>query len=247
MSVADYRRYLESEGQDALTFDKDPKVAGATREIADIIRNKIVWGVYGRSGLIKLEEYRDIEVITPEDWELFQKLYLKGLYTFPWAFGAKYEDQEKKTEEEVREFLETSTVFGVKHTGYNDDGTKEKLVGMAEFAREGGVRDHVAWLGKVFVHPAHWNHDIGEQLTYKTLDHAMAEGVEQVNLVVTSTNSFKKFYDKLGFVCTRTEYKAAKVWDALTSSYQWYDWDYMTLDMDDYKKSSLQQEPDDTK
>lgn len=235
ISAEDCRRFLESQATIPERAEQNNSLTGATREITEIIRNKIVWGVYGRNGLIKIEEFREIEVLTPDDWEQFQKLYLKGLYTFPWAFGAKYEDQEKKSEEDVRRLLAESTVFGLKHKGHNDEGTKEKLVGIAQLRREEGVRDHVCTLGKVFVHPAHWHHGIGEQLTYTALDHAISEGIQLVDIVVTSTNSFKKFYEKIGFKYTFTKNNEARVKDPVTNTYQWYDWDYYTLDLKDYE------------
>lgn len=235
ISAEDCRRFLESQVTIPERVEQNNTLTGVTKEITEIIRNKIVWGLYGRNGLIKIEEFREIEVLTPDDWEQFQKLYLKGLYTFPWAFGAKYEDQEKKSEGEIRRNLEENTTFGLKHTGYNDEGTKEKLVGIAELRREEGVRDHVATLGKVFVHPAHWHHGIGEQLTYTALDHAISEGVQLVDLVVTSTNSFKKFYEKIGFKYINTRNNAANVKDPVTNTYQWYDWEDYTLDLKDYK------------
>lgn len=211
-------------------------------EIRDLTREKILWGVYGDYGaLLKVTEMREVEPLEPTDENVagFRKLYEKGLLEEPSSFGSTYEIEHRKSDEEVRKFLQDNHVVGVKY-GFTDSTgqRKDRMVAIGQYKRLEGVKSHIATVGKMYVHPAHRKRAIAGSIMRHFLQRAEADGVEQVHLVVTASNVFAvKFYEKLGFVPGQMQYNAVKI------EGQYYDWLPMRLSMQEYKSGKFRTPP----
>lgn len=232
--------YLEASAEEAGSVKRviDPEelkhAVGAPEAIIDDIRDMIIWGVYGDSDeLLRITEMRDVEHLedTEENARAFQKLYLKGLLEEPSSFGSTYEIESRKSLDVVQAFLKDNYVVGVKYSHKNERAERvENLVGMATLKREEGVKSHIAYLGKLYVHPAHRTRSIARNITDHMIEYAVKNGIEQVHLIVTVSNKFVvEFYERLGFERGEIQYRAVKI------DGQYYDWLPMKLSIRDYK------------
>jgi ribosomal protein S18 acetylase RimI-like enzyme len=135
--------------------------------------------------------------LVPSDAPAYQALRLAALRESAWAFSSSYEEEC---------FTPLATIEGHMAPGSGRtrfgafDGTE--LVGVVGVGREDRIKTrHKAFLGGMYVAPAHRNKGIARQLLGQALACADAmDGVRQVGLAVTAGNAGALgLYESMGF------------------------------------------------
>lgn len=151
-------------------------------------------------------------LLTPEDWQAWQRIRLEGLKNDPEAFGASYEEECNQSEVELKAFLEKSTVFGA--------FVSKELVGCAGFYTLDTLKKkHIGFLYGMYVNPEQRGKGIANQLVRAVIDHAKPR-VFQLHLtcVTTKTAAFQ-LYQKHGFRVFGTEPRSLKIGDQYVDAY----------------------------
>jgi ribosomal protein S18 acetylase RimI-like enzyme len=233
--ISRVRRIIDVKDLEQVYGAEMSKISG----LAESIHERIMWGVYGNFGQVeRVTEFRDVERLTSSvaDATAFKELYLHGLENEPSNFGSTYEEVLTTKIKEIQQFLRNNHVAGVKYSYTDQDGKPtQKLVGIAALRQREGVQSHIADAGNLYVHPVHRIRGIAKNLgDYRYGKIAKQIGVEQVQIIVTTTNKFAiDFYKRLGFVEGRIEYRAAKLEKGSTIEY--FDWLHMTLNISQFK------------
>lgn len=141
-----------------------------------------------------------------EHLQAFRKLRLKALREFPEAFVASYEEEVEQPDSFFLEKLTGDTSF----YGAFLDG---QLIGMISFMQSSLLKmNHKAHIGSVYVAKQARGNKVGKELLNEMIECAKERGVEQLQLVVASTNKkAKQLYESLGFKRFGFEQKALKV------------------------------------
>ncbi|MBJ3786602.1 GNAT family N-acetyltransferase [Devosia sediminis] len=134
-----------------------------------------------------------------EDLAAYRAIRHEALANHPEAFVATAEAFAQKGDDEIRQTLETLTVFGA----ILPDG---RLGGINAFLRDGGAKErHRGWMIQVYVRPEHRGTGMSRALVEHLVDHARSQ-VIQIHLGVWSENEPAiRLYQKLGFQTYGTE------------------------------------------
>ena len=147
--------------------------------------------------------HTDIRLLQPADAEDYRTIRLAALQTAPDAFGSLHAVEATRPMSAFTERLQNTMVFAAYRDG--------RIVGMAGFARESGLKDrHKGFIWGMFVQPEVQGQGVGKALLQALLS-AAAEVVEQVKLTVVADNAAAiALYRKLGFETYGLEQRALK-------------------------------------
>ena len=148
----------------------------------------------------------EIRRLTNADVDDYRAIRLEALRGDPIAFGSTYEAEVERPRSHFEQRLAATAVFAA----YAD----ARIVGMAGFMREGGLKDrHKGFLWGMYVGPEARGLGVGRTLVQAVLDHA-TEVVEQIILAVTQGNEAAiALYESLGFTVYGVEPRALKSGD----------------------------------
>lgn len=150
-----------------------------------------------------------IQMLGYKDAEKYKLLRLQALQNHPEYFGSTYEQEVGITFEQTKERIRpTANKFTL---GAYDD---EQLVGLVTFIREFGEKTHhKGHVVGMYVTPEARRKGIGQAMLEKLFEYTRKiEGLEQLNLMVTSTNENAiAVYRSLGFEQYGIEKRAMKV------------------------------------
>jgi Acetyltransferases len=134
-----------------------------------------------------------------EDLAAYRAIRHEALANHPEAFVSTAEAFAAKDEAEIRQALETLTIFGAVLA----DGT---LGGINAFLRNEGAKErHRGWMLQVYVRPQHRGTGMARALVEHLVEHARHQ-VLQIHLGVWSENlPAIRLYEKLGFSIYGTE------------------------------------------
>jgi len=132
-----------------------------------------------------------IERLTPDDWERYRAIRLRGLEEAPDAFWMTYDEEVEFSEERWRERLSSAATFVVSQEGGD--------VGVVTGARYEG-RDGCAGLFGMWVAPEARGTGASIRLVGEVITWARAEGYERLFLDVADENvAAIKLYERVGF------------------------------------------------
>lgn len=146
--------------------------------------------------------------LTAAEGEAFRSIRLEALTVAADNFGTALEDELKKGDNHFADQLKTLPVWVAV------DG--DTIVGMVTFTRATNVRQaHKGVLGAMYVAPSARGSGAADALISAVLDHARAEGVEQVLLTCNANNARAiRVYERHGFKLWGVESRALKAGDA---------------------------------
>lgn len=140
-----------------------------------------------------------IRRLGPEDLKVYRALRLEALTNHPEAFLTSAEGFAERSDDEIRQMLESLAVFGAETA----DG---ELVGLNAFFRNDGLKErHRGWMVQVYVAPDHRGTGLSKALCEHLIEYARRH-VLQVHLGVWAENvPAIKLYERLGFSVYGTE------------------------------------------
>jgi ribosomal protein S18 acetylase RimI-like enzyme len=134
-----------------------------------------------------------IRPLAAADAATFQALRLEALARCPTAFSAALEEELSQGLEEVRARLREETVLGAFVDG--------ELCGMAGFRRPAQAKKHhKGTLWGVYVRPGIRREGLGSALVAAVIAHAQGEVAQLHAAVVTSNDTARRLYRRLGFI-----------------------------------------------
>jgi len=143
----------------------------------------------------------------PDEAAAFRAVRLDALTTSPEFFASVLADESERDEAYYAARLAEQPVWGV------FDG--EAPVGMAGLnVHEGERKRHKATLWGMYVSPAARGSGVAARLIEAVVDHARAEGLQQVLLTCMAVNTrARALYERLGFVQYGLEPRALRIGD----------------------------------
>lgn len=144
----------------------------------------------------------------PDEAAAFRAVRHEALITSPEFYASVLADEKHRPERYYADHLATAPVWGV------FDG--EAPVGMAGLNVQAGARkQHKAVLWGMYLSPATRGSGAAAELVQAILDHARAEGLDQVQLTCMAANTRAlRLYERMGFVRFGLEPAALKIGDA---------------------------------
>ena len=137
-----------------------------------------------------------IRALAATDVEAYRELRLAALAISPEAFGSSYEEEARLSMDSFRAHVVSdgpSVIFGAL--------AGSQLVGMAGFmANERLKRRHRGTLWGVFLMPEWRGRGLGGRLVARVIEHATAHVLILQASVVTTNQSARQVYARLGFV-----------------------------------------------
>lgn len=162
----------------------------------------------------------NIRLLGPDDAQQYRVIRLEALKNSPEAFAASYEEEKSRTVEQYKDKLFSNDLYTY---GAFDH---EKLIGVVTVVRETRIKlSHRANIVAMYVIPEKRSRGVGWALLENAINIAKETNqIEQINISVVTTNeSAKKLYSKLGFSVFGTEKKALKL------EHIYFDEDHMVL------------------
>ena len=133
-----------------------------------------------------------VEVVGPDDWELWRELRLEALQDTPIGFVEWHADALRKDESDWRARLSRDGHYVVAYDG-------DEPAGMSL----GYLEEGLTTLGAVFVRPAARRRGVLEALVAAVEDWARGRGSAQLDLFVHEDNArARRAYERLGFTAT---------------------------------------------
>lgn len=134
-----------------------------------------------------------------KDVAAYRAIRHEALLNHPEAFVSSAENFAQRTDADVRQMLETLTVFGAELP----DGS---IGGINAFMRNDAAKErHRGWMIQVYVQPEHRGSGMSKALCEHLIEHAL-EKVIQVHLGVWAENEPAiRLYKRLGFETYGTE------------------------------------------
>lgn len=161
----------------------------------------------------------NIRLLKPEDWYLWKILRLGGLSQSPESFGSSFEEESAWSDEEFRQGLSKSDIFGA--------FVENQLVGCVAFSIINLRKAcHRGVLWGMYVRPQNRTGGIASELMKYLIKHAKTQVMQMELAVVTDNPIAIKFYQKYGFQIYGKESRSLKIGD------QFYDVDLMVLKFD---------------
>lgn len=145
----------------------------------------------------------NIRRLTEADAAAFREIRLEALRTSPESFGASYEENKDRPESDFADMLKRYVV------GAWVGGA---LVGNAGFYAESGLKEvHRGHVWGVFVRPSHRGKGVAHALMQDIITHARQHVLQLELSVVTSNETARALYERLGFSTYGTVPRALKV------------------------------------
>ena len=143
-----------------------------------------------------------IRQIRPEDWQKFKALRIEALRLHPEAFGATYEYELSKTDEQWQERARECATSQENMIAVADNECQ--LVGMVGLYRDSGKHAHVAHIWGVYVQADFRGRNLGCALMQEALAGARRmEGLRKVSLQVNAVATpAYRLYLSCGFKAT---------------------------------------------
>lgn len=150
----------------------------------------------------------EIYKLTSVDWEKYKNLRLEALLKNPEAFGSSYEEDIKRSDEDWKKKMESTT----SHIFVARDG--EEYIGMAAAYQEQGKKiSHIAYVWGVYVRESYRGQKISKKLMQAVLDEIQKNSeIRKINLNVnTKQIAALKLYESFGFQIAGTLHKELNV------------------------------------
>lgn len=149
----------------------------------------------------------DIRNLQEQDWLLWKEIRLEALKLHPEAFGSSYEEESLWAEENFKQNLVKSDIFGA--------FINHKLVGIAGFAIYGPQKlKHKGMLFTLYVKEENRGQGIAGRLLETVIHHARTRVLQLHCSVNVENHAAFKLYQKHGFQIFGTEPRALKVDEA---------------------------------
>jgi ribosomal protein S18 acetylase RimI-like enzyme len=153
----------------------------------------------------------EIRLVTADDAREYWNIRLRALRDESSAFGAAYEEEVDKPIEDIVNQIRERSVQDNYILGAFKDGV---LMGIVGFVREKRTKlRHKGNIWGMYVVPEARGKGTGRLLLTEVVRRSHnLQGLEQINLTVTSNNkSAKKLYETIGFRCYGVEKRALKI------------------------------------
>jgi ribosomal protein S18 acetylase RimI-like enzyme len=145
----------------------------------------------------------NIRRLTEADAAAFREIRLEALRTSPESFGASYEDNKDRPDSAFADMLKRYVV------GAFIDGV---LAGNAGFYSETNLKEvHRGHIWGVYVRPAYRGTGVARALIEDIIAHARQHVLQLELSVVTSNETARTLYERLGFSTYGTVPRALKV------------------------------------
>ncbi len=145
-----------------------------------------------------------IRRLASEDWPIWKSIRLEMLQSVPEAFGASYEEDAAKSDEDWENSLVKSDIFGAFQAGI--------LVGTIGFYRDAREKKkHIGGIWAVYVQVAYRGTGLADKLLSAVIEHAR-HTVSQIQCTVVAGNTVAlKLYQGHGFLQIGLEPRALNV------------------------------------
>lgn len=165
------------------------------------------------------EKIISFKKVSPDDWQKFREIRLKGLQTDPQAFGGTFESESQENEEYWKErFSNPERCFYAAENGNIFVAT----AGSKKIAEDNWM------IIAVYTLPEFRGKNISQELINHLVDEAKIKGATKVSLMVNPIQeSAVKLYEKMGFKTIKIE-KNQKMGDGKV-----YDEFYMEKSLDE--------------
>lgn len=165
------------------------------------------------------EKIISFKKVSPDDWQKFREIRLKGLQTDPQAFGGTFESESQENEEYWKErFSNPERCFYAAENGNIFVAT----AGSKKIAEDNWM------IIAVYTLPEFRGKNISQELINRLVDEAKIKGATKVSLMVNPIQeSAVKLYEKMGFKTIKIE-KNQKMGDGKV-----YDEFYMEKSLDE--------------
>jgi len=140
----------------------------------------------------------EIRRLVPGEENLYRKVHLDSLRTFPDHFGTLFEDQCLVERLPFEDFIQNASEDNFVHGAFSG----KTLAGIAGFRRESRPKTrHRGEIVQMFVSPAIQGKGVGEKLLRSVIDAAFSlPGLESVELSAVAENeAARKLYERVGF------------------------------------------------
>jgi len=150
----------------------------------------------------------EIYKLTSADWKQYRDIRSEAVMKDTEAFAESYEQASKRTDEEWKEKMGTTT----SHIFVARDG--EEIIGMAAAFQEQGERvNHIAYMWGVYLREAYRGQGIGKKMMQALISEVQQnKEIKKINLNVnTKQKSAVKAYKSLGFQVAGTLHMELKI------------------------------------
>jgi ribosomal protein S18 acetylase RimI-like enzyme len=146
----------------------------------------------------------EIKQLQEQNWELWKHIRLEAVKLHPEAFGSSYEEEILGKDEDFKNRLNTSDIFGA----FIDN----ILVGVAGFFQFKLQKlQHRGNLFSVYVKKENRGQGVADQLIKSIINHARTQVIQLHCMAATNNNAAIKLYQKHGFQIYGTEPRSLKV------------------------------------
>lgn len=149
----------------------------------------------------------EIRQLQEQDWTHWKEIRLEALKLYPEAFGSSYEEESLWTEENFKQNLVKSDIFGA--------FIHHRLVGISGFALNHPQKlKHKGMLFTLYVKEENRGQGIADRLLETVISHARTRVLQLHCSVNVENHKAFKLYQKRGFQIFGTEPRALKVDEA---------------------------------
>lgn len=153
-----------------------------------------------------------IRLLTLDDWQIWRSLRLEALQNSPESLASSYEEEMKYSQEEWKNKLIKSNVFGA--------FVNNKLIAGAGFYNLNRLKTmHRGDLFAMYVTPKYRGQGIASQLIEVVINHAKSRVIQLHLSCVTNNESAVKLYQKYGFRIYGIEPRSLKIDDNFFDEY----------------------------
>jgi ribosomal protein S18 acetylase RimI-like enzyme len=154
--------------------------------------------------MVKNNQHFNIRILQESDYQIWKAIRLEAVKAHPEAFGSSYEEESLYSDEDFKQDLTKSNIFGA--------FSKNGLIGIVGFFKLKPLKmQHRGTMFSMYIKLEYRGQGAAAQLIQAVINHAR-QNVLQLHCTVVSENKLAtKFYQKYGFQIYGTEPQALKV------------------------------------